>query len=1221
MPKLNLPSPFGGKKKKTNSETSVPPALAELAMGTSNVRDIIAPEAIEVDFSDVKINDTYYRTLFVAGYPRFVNANWLSPLINFPHSLTISMFIYPVDGKGVIEDLRRKIAEMEAELAGDIQRGKIINIDTQVKLEDARSLQEQLAKGAERFFQFGLYVTIRSEKKDELDRVTNHVKSALGALLIVAKTASLQIEDGFKTTLPTGYDKLKINRNMDTTSLATTFPFTSSELTMSEGIMYGINEHNDSLVVFDRFSLENANMVVFAKSGAGKCLAYNEKVVIKQNGQVSEVKIGQYIDQLMKSSNQITKVQESEALLNPELEIVGYDSELNTKWSKVEVAARKQNPYKQLLKVTTKSGRSITVTPDHQLLVLKNGEVVTRQASETEIGEHMPIPKQIPGPSKPFTLSLLQLLAANPRIHVIGAADWLKQTNYTGQYAQKYFEGRAFPITLYHTQKSLTDSPLPSSARLQVQNSTNHTLSPIFKVTPDISWLIGLYIAEGCTSPGVVIISNINQEIRDQIISILEKNKFPHFVTPTDIRISSSLFKHIIETLNLGHNASTKQFPSWAFNLNNSCLSSMIAGYLDGDGSVETKEITAVSKSETLISSLALLLNRFNIHARIRPTQKKATNSKMAKQTYHQLTISGKDNFSNFAKNISFIHRGKQSKLKNIIKENKSIISNTNVDIIPGLPPIFKKLHELLFSPYKVSPGQNYINIKNGKYNPSSKELLKHIKTCKDRLKIVSGETAVKAKTYIESLDLLANNQVIWDPITLITPVSSKNSYVYDLQVNNQVFLAGSGGIFVHNSYMVKLEILRSLLFDTEVIIIDPEDEYRTLTEAIGGTYIDFSFSSPSRINPFELPQIKEPDENELAMKIISLHSLMKVMLGDVTSQEDALLDRALVATYSMKGITRDPSTHANEPPLMEDLYKILVGMEEAVAKGLADRLEKFVKGSFQGIFSQKSNVNFGDQLTVFGIRNLQDELRPTAIFIILDYIRTKVKRDLKKRLLIVDEAWYLMKNEDSASFLYAVAKRARKYYLGLTTITQDVEDFVKSDYGKAIVTNSSIQMLMKQSTSAADRLKDIFYLSQGEKHLLLSAEIGEGIFFAGQNHVALRVVASPAEHQLITTDPKDLLKKKEAIQAAKAAEALTKPNTPSPQGLSSTGDVAKGQVGTPKAGGESLSGSPVPTKPIEPTPTPTTPAPKAIYQVEKSPDAGATTSPKLPPPPLNPLS
>ncbi len=590
--KLNL---FKSNSVSKTNQASIPPKLKPLAEGTVQVKDLIAPEAIEVDFSDLKINNTYFRTLFVAGYPRFVSANWLAPLINFNHSLSISMFIYPIDGKGVIEDLRRKIAEMEAEIQGDIQRGKVINIDTQVKLEDARTLQEQLAKGSERFFHFGLYITIKEQSKEKLENITQQVKSTLGALMIIAKTATLQMEEAFKTTLPAGKDYLKINRNMDTTSLATTFPFTSSELTANEGIVYGINEHNDSLVIFDRFSLENANMTIFAKSGAGK-------------------------------------------------------------------------------------------------------------------------------------------------------------------------------------------------------------------------------------------------------------------------------------------------------------------------------------------------------------------------------------------------------------------------------------------------------------------------------------------------------------------------------------------------SYTVKLEILRSLLFNTEVIIIDPEDEYRTLTQAVGGSYIDFSLSSNSRINPFDLPNPEDPDPNELPRKIISLHSLMKIIMGDLSPHEEAILDRALIATYRMKGITQDPKTYTKTPPLVEDLYKILIGMEDQIGRSLADRLEKFIKGSFKGVINQPSNISLDNRLTVFGIRNLSDELRPLAIFIILDYVWTKVKNNLKKRLLVVDEAWYLMQHKDSAAFLYSIAKRARKYYLGLTTITQDVEDFLTLDQGKAIVTNSSIQFLMKQSAAAIDQLAKTFYLSQGERHLLLSAEVGEGIFFAGQNHVALKVVASPEEHKLITTNPQELL-------------------------------------------------------------------------------------------------
>ena len=592
--------------RKTPSASSPPPnqsssandATTKLVQGLVSIQDIIAPEAIEVDFSYLIIGNLYAQTLFVAGYPRFVAANWLSPLINFNHSLDISMHIYPVDGKSVMDDLRRKITEMEAEIQTDLQRGRIANIDTQVKLEDAQALQEQLAKGAERFYEFGLYITITAPSLEALTTVSKQVQSTLGALLIISKRSSLQMEQGFKSTLPQGTDLLKITRNMDTTSLATTFPFTSSELTAEQGIMYGINEHNDSLVIFDRFSLENANMVVFAKSGAGK-------------------------------------------------------------------------------------------------------------------------------------------------------------------------------------------------------------------------------------------------------------------------------------------------------------------------------------------------------------------------------------------------------------------------------------------------------------------------------------------------------------------------------------------------SYAVKLECLRSLMFDVELIIVDPEGEYVEMTKAVDGEYIDFTFNSPIKINPFDLSQIYDPDENELGLKIISLHSLLKIMLGDVTAEEAAILDRALVVTYQAKGITPDPQTQKYTPPLMEDLYKTLVGMESPAAMGLAARLEKFIKGSFRGIFDKQSNLNLNNRFTVFGIKEMEDSLRPIAMFIILDFIWTRIKKNFKKRLLVVDEAWYLMKYPDSANFLYSMAKRARKYFLGVTTITQDVEDFLHTDQGKAIVTNSSLQLLMKQSAVAADTIAKTFYLSEGEKRLLMSADIGEGLFFASQNHVAIRVVASQNEHDLITTNPQELVNRK----------------------------------------------------------------------------------------------
>ena len=573
-----------------------------LEKGITSIKDIIAPPAIEVDFNHLKINETYFRTLFVAAYPRFVSPNWLAPLINFDHSLTTAMFIYPVEGKGILDDLKRKIAEMSAEIQTDIQRGKTPSIHTKIALEDARQLQEQLAKGAERFFQFGLYVTAPEKSIKELNAITKKVEAALGSLMILTKPTALQMEAGFLTTLPLCQDKLMITRNMDTTSLATCFPFTSSDLSANEGILYGLNEHNGSLIVFDRFSLENANLVVFGKAGSGK-------------------------------------------------------------------------------------------------------------------------------------------------------------------------------------------------------------------------------------------------------------------------------------------------------------------------------------------------------------------------------------------------------------------------------------------------------------------------------------------------------------------------------------------------SYLIKAEILRSLMFGAEAIVIDPENEYQTLCQAVDGEYIDFSFQSQTKINPFDLTGIKEED-NPLAQKILSLHSLLKIILGEMNSDEKAVLDRALVLTYQQKGISQDPATHNKEAPLMEDLYKVLFGMEEKEAKTLSNRLEKYVKGSLAGIFNQKSNVEINNPFTVFGIKNLENELRPAAMFIILDFIWNKIKKEMKKRILVVDEAWHLMQYPDSALFLYSIAKRARKYYLGLTTITQDVDDFLTSQYGKAIINNSSIQILMKQSPAAIDQVGETFYLSEGEKNLLLSVNIGHGLFFAGPAHAALRVVASQEEHQLITTRPEEVLARQRGEQA-----------------------------------------------------------------------------------------
>jgi len=332
-------------------------------------------------------------------------------------------------------------------------------------------------------------------------------------------------------------------------------------------------------------------------------------------------------------------------------------------------------------------------------------------------------------------------------------------------------------------------------------------------------------------------------------------------------------------------------------------------------------------------------------------------------------------------------------------------------------------------------------------------------------------------------------------------------------------------------SYAIKLEILRSLMLGVDVITIDPENEYRFLSDAVGGSFFNISLASPNHINPFDLPIPREDEKPEDVLKsnIINLVGLLRIMLGGLTPEEDAIIDRALTETYAVKDITpeTDPSIWKERIPLMSDLEAVLEGMEGA--ESLVRRIRKFTKGTFAQFFNQPTNISMEKPFVVFGIRDMEDELRPMAMFIIMRYIWNKVRSELKKRILVVDEAWWIMQTEDGASFLFGIAKRARKYWLGVTTVTQDVNDFMKSAYGQPIITNSSLQILMKQSSATIDVAQKTFNLTEEEKYLLLEAEVGVGIFFAGQKRVAMKSVASYAEDQIITTAPEEVLKIKRA--------------------------------------------------------------------------------------------
>lgn len=343
----------------------------------------------------------------------------------------------------------------------------------------------------------------------------------------------------------------------------------------------------------------------------------------------------------------------------------------------------------------------------------------------------------------------------------------------------------------------------------------------------------------------------------------------------------------------------------------------------------------------------------------------------------------------------------------------------------------------------------------------------------------------------------------------------------FSLENYNSVIFAKSGS---GKSYATKLEILRTLMFDTEVIVIDPEREYEFLAQTVGGRYFNISLNSENHINPFDLPVPREDESpaDILRSNIVALVGMFRIMLGGLTPEEDAIIDRAITETYALKDITVDSNFAEIEPPLLSDFELVLAGLSGS--ESLVQRLSKYTKGTWSGFINKPTNVDINKKFVVFSVRDMEDDLKPVAMYLVTHYIWNAVRKNLKKRLLVIDEAWWMMKSEDTASFLYSMAKRGRKYYLGLATITQDVDDFLKSPYGLPMITNSSIQILLKQSPTTIDNLQKTFNLSDEEKFLLLESDVGEGIFFAGLKHVAIKVIASYTEDQIITSDPSQVL-------------------------------------------------------------------------------------------------
>ncbi|MBT5148663.1 MAG: DUF87 domain-containing protein [Candidatus Peribacter sp.] len=614
--------------KKRNLSSEELQAISYYEEGLQKTLDLIAPAGMEVHPMELVLNDQFARTLYVYNWPNYIYPNWMSQAVNFDAQMDITHFIYPSNNKAIMKMLRKKVAEMRSSIRILEQRGIVRDPSLEAALQDAEELRDLLARGREKLYQFGMYVTVYADDEQKLKKLQTDVESLLGGKLVLSKPAFFQMEHGWLSTLPLAIDELEINRNMNTSPLATSFPFSSSDLTDDHGILYGINRHNDSLVIFDRFDLPNANATVFATSGAGK-------------------------------------------------------------------------------------------------------------------------------------------------------------------------------------------------------------------------------------------------------------------------------------------------------------------------------------------------------------------------------------------------------------------------------------------------------------------------------------------------------------------------------------------------SFAVKLEILRAMMFGTEVFVIDPENEYVDLCKTVGGTFIPLSLQSSFRINPFDLPQAIRGEEAQagevLRAAIITLHGLFKIMLGTLTPSEDGILDKAIMDTYALKGIDMTTENAGDiEPPTMHHLVDVLMTTDGG--ENMAKTLQKYTEGSYAGLFDQPTNVELENQVVVFQIRDLEDQLRPIAMYIVLNFLWNRIRSDLKRRFLVVDEAWNLMQYDDSARFLYGLIKRARKYYLGVTTITQDVEDFVNSPFGKPIITNASLQILLKQSPTAVDNLQKLFYLTDGEKYLLLNSDVGQGLFFAGNKHVAIQIVASPQEELIITTNPEEVLAIREAKKRDEKAKRLGEELIP--KGVDSAGEV-----------------------------------------------------------------
>ena len=1237
--------------------------------GVLELRDIIAPSAFKVNPKEINLGEKLIRTFFVISYPRYLSESWFTPIINLDKVFNVSIFIHPVETSRVLRQFQKKVAEVQSQIHLREEKGMVRDPKLDTAYQDLENLRDALQQATEKIFDVGLYISIFADDETELNRLESEIKSMLESKLVYLKPALFQQEQGFRSVIPTADDELLVHTKLNSSPLSGIFPFVSFDLTSDKGVLYGINRHNSSLVLFDRFSLENFNSIVFAKSGSGKSIHGNEVVLAKENGVINLRPIKEIVDDSIKKHGITYRDEELEGVHSPAIEVWSFNKELKGEWSEVSVAARKIAPV-VFYKFQTQSGRMITATGDHNMLVIKNGRVAATKSADVAVGEWTPLPRLIAPPENPNkNFNLLELLK-DEKLYVVGADSIINKNykNITGgaidnrfdRYLYKYRVGRRMPLDYFFKVIKKIGLEI-NNDRLQkleiVTANGSGRLPVIFPITEDFAKILGYITSEGTITETAIMISNTDKEVIADIKKAFENLAVSCFEANRGIVAASRPFLQLIKVLGVGGKSADKRVPPFLFGSERKIIAAYLASYFEGDGGVEKNLISAVSKSKNLISDLSYLLLYFDVIARVKARRKKNPMTGR-KRIYWQLAISGKENVACFAKNIGFVSERKCG-LNHQLAERAE--SNTNVDVIPTVRNLIEELNVVF--PF-ATRGLPEINVlRTGKSNPSPRRLSRVIKLLKQKLvtfremetglkclvnlpplekmlseastdKIINhrlwqtlgtswsvmknqrfaplaqnafalmsvldnasptvGEVKMaiatgchklnlplksidrhlgvtinqmpqrntsyetlrvaaerimeyyeklatalpKAEIIIATLEKLANADLFWDPIVRVERIKNhKEKYVYDLTVDNEVFAAGYAGMFVHNSYMTKLEILRSLMFDVDILVLDPEREYEYMANATGGKYFNISLTSEHHINPFELPVAREDESpaDVLRSHIINLVGLFRIMLGGLSPEEDSITDRAITETYALKDINIDSDFAAVEPPLMSDFEMVLAGMEGGEA--LVQRLAKYTHGTWTGFINQPSNIDIDGKFVVFSLRDMEEELKPVAMYIVTHFIWNAIRKKLKKRLLVIDEAWWMMKSEDTASFLLSLAKRGRKYFLGLATITQDVDDFLKSSYGLPIITNSSIQILLKQSTSVIDKIQQIFNLTDEEKFLLLESDVGEGIFFAGLKHVAVKVIASYTEDQIITSDPSQILAIKKARQELEAAE------------------------------------------------------------------------------------